>query len=237
MTERRRQSGLTRREATRQLVAWGGVLGSPFGAQAVTAILSGQSAPTSHAGGAAQGQTVAPADAWPQFGATPTPTPTATVIDQEGQQAPAVTKPQAERILSRIAATVAEADESKDKDLAATRLDGATLSFDLPAGVAWTGRASVTAGDDLVLAGDRLVWRLGTIAAHASVLHEAPSVSFEVALTPTAAQAGTSPALLSSAAFTATDAWTGADLAETAAGLTTALPGDPKVAGRTVVRP
>lgn len=119
----------------------------------------------------------------------------------------------------------------------ATRLDGATLSFDLPAGVAWTGRASVTAGDDLVLAGDRLVWRLGTIAAHASVLHEAPSVSFEVALTPTAAQAGTSPALLSSAAFTATDAWTGADLAETAAGLTTALPGDPKVAGRTVVRP
>ena len=68
------------------------------------------------------------ADAWPQFGATPTPTPTATVIEQEGQQAPAVTKPQAERILSRIAATVAEADESKDKDLAATRLDGAALA-------------------------------------------------------------------------------------------------------------
>jgi hypothetical protein len=68
------------------------------------------------------------ADAWPQLGSTPTPTPTASVIEQEGQQSPAVTKPQAERILARIAATVAEADEAKDKDLAATRLDGAALA-------------------------------------------------------------------------------------------------------------
>lgn len=119
----------------------------------------------------------------------------------------------------------------------ATRLDGATLSFDLPSGAAWTGRASVTAGDELALFGDRLVWRLGTVAAHASVLHEAPSVSFEVALTPTASQVGTSPSLLASAAFTATDAWTGAELAETSPGLTTLLPGDPKVAGRTIVLP
>lgn len=67
-------------------------------------------------------------DAWPDFGPTPTPTPSATVIVPEGQQAPAVTKPQAERILSRIAGTVAEADEALDKDLAATRLDGAALA-------------------------------------------------------------------------------------------------------------
>jgi len=68
------------------------------------------------------------ADSWPQFGGTPTPTPSATVIVPEGQQAPAVTKAQAERIISRVAATAAKADESKDEALAATRLDGTVLA-------------------------------------------------------------------------------------------------------------
>ncbi|MCP2636708.1 glycosyl transferase [Microbacterium sp. HD4P20] len=68
------------------------------------------------------------ADAWPQFGATPTPTPTETVIAPEGQQAPAVTKPQAERILTRIASTIADADTAMDAELAATRLEGAALA-------------------------------------------------------------------------------------------------------------
>ncbi|WP_137844927.1 glycosyl transferase [Microbacterium sp. 2FI] len=67
-------------------------------------------------------------DAWPELGGTPTPTPTATIIAQEDQQAPAVTKTQAERILARIATTVAEADEARDPDLAATRLSGAALA-------------------------------------------------------------------------------------------------------------
>ncbi|MCC2032339.1 glycosyl transferase [Microbacterium allomyrinae] len=69
------------------------------------------------------------ADSWPQFGSTPTPTPTATVIAPEGQQAPAVTKAQAERILTRIASTVADADAALDGDLAATRLEGAALAL------------------------------------------------------------------------------------------------------------
>lgn len=68
------------------------------------------------------------ADAWPEFAPTPTPTASATVVVPEGQQAPAVTKPQAERILTRIAETVAEADDSLDEQLAATRLDGAALA-------------------------------------------------------------------------------------------------------------
>lgn len=67
-------------------------------------------------------------DAWPDFGPTPTPTPSATVIVPEGQQAPAVTKSQAERILTRVAASVADADEAKDPALAATRLEGAALA-------------------------------------------------------------------------------------------------------------
>jgi len=68
------------------------------------------------------------ADAWPQLAPSPTPSPTATVIAPEGQQAPAVTKAQAERILTRIASTVAEADAALDGDLAETRLEGAALA-------------------------------------------------------------------------------------------------------------
>jgi len=68
------------------------------------------------------------ADAWPQLAASPTPSPTATVIAPEGQQAPAVTKAQAERILTRIASTVADADAALDGDLADTRLEGAALA-------------------------------------------------------------------------------------------------------------
>ncbi|MET0734601.1 MAG: glycosyl transferase [Microbacterium sp.] len=68
------------------------------------------------------------ADSWPQFGASPTPTPSASVIVPEGQKAPAVTKAQAERILTRIAETAATSDETMDPALAATRLDGAVLS-------------------------------------------------------------------------------------------------------------
>lgn len=68
------------------------------------------------------------ADAWPQFAPSPTPSPTTTVIAPDGQQAPAVTKAQAERILTRIAATVADADAAMDGDLAATRLEGAALA-------------------------------------------------------------------------------------------------------------
>ncbi|GAA1913429.1 hypothetical protein GCM10009775_02610 [Microbacterium aoyamense] len=68
------------------------------------------------------------ADSWPQFGETATPSPTASVIVPEGQDAPAVTKAQAERILTRIAKTAADADEAMDPALAATRLDGAVLA-------------------------------------------------------------------------------------------------------------
>lgn len=67
-------------------------------------------------------------DSWPQFGeASPTPTPTQTVITPENQKPPAVTEAQASRILQDIAATLEEADAAMDIDLAGTRLDGAAL--------------------------------------------------------------------------------------------------------------
>lgn len=70
------------------------------------------------------------ADAWPQLGGADSPTPSASqsVIVPEGQQTPAVTETQAERIISEISDTVAQADEAKDATLAATRLDGVVLA-------------------------------------------------------------------------------------------------------------
>ncbi|WP_029144302.1 glycosyl transferase [Microbacterium luticocti] len=68
------------------------------------------------------------ADAWPQLGGSPTPTPTATVVDAGDTQPPAVTATQADRILSRIADTVTQADQKRDATLAATRLAGAALA-------------------------------------------------------------------------------------------------------------
>ena len=68
------------------------------------------------------------ADAWPQFGSSATPTPTATVVDAGDTQPPAVTTTQADRILGRISKTIAQADEKKDAKLAATRLEGAPLA-------------------------------------------------------------------------------------------------------------
>ncbi|WP_248243002.1 glycosyl transferase [Microbacterium kunmingense] len=67
-------------------------------------------------------------EAWPQFAPSPSPTPSASVIVPEGQQAPVVTEAQADRIWTRIAETVAAADEAADETLAATRLDGAVLA-------------------------------------------------------------------------------------------------------------
>lgn len=67
------------------------------------------------------------ADSWPQLAGSPTPSPTESVIVPEGQQAPAVTKAQAERIIARISSTAADADTAMDATLASTRLDGAVL--------------------------------------------------------------------------------------------------------------
>ncbi len=114
---------------------------------------------------------------------------------------------------------------------------GGVATFRLPGGVAWTGRSTVTAGQDLSLEGDRLVWHIGTTSAHAGLLSEAPSASFEVSLTPDSAHVGTAPFLLAEASYMGEDAWTGEALTSSQAGLTTQLPGDPAVAGRTVVKP
>ncbi|KQR25104.1 hypothetical protein [Microbacterium sp. Leaf151] len=68
------------------------------------------------------------ADAWPQFAAQETPSPTPTVIVPEGQFPPAVTEAQAQRIVSRVSSTVAQADAALDATGAAERLAGPALA-------------------------------------------------------------------------------------------------------------
>lgn len=68
-------------------------------------------------------------DSWPQFDqASPTPSPSETVIAPENQKPPAVTEAQAKRILTEASATLSEADAAMDIDLAGTRLDGPALA-------------------------------------------------------------------------------------------------------------
>lgn len=68
------------------------------------------------------------AESWPTFGPSPTPSPTQTVIAPEDQQDPAITATQAERIITRISETMADADSTMDATLAATRMGGAALA-------------------------------------------------------------------------------------------------------------
>ena len=67
------------------------------------------------------------AESWPQIGPSATPSPSASVIADDEQDAPAVTETQAKRILAKVAQTVSEADVAADGELAATRLAGAVL--------------------------------------------------------------------------------------------------------------
>lgn len=69
------------------------------------------------------------ADAWPKLdGASPSPSPSQTIVAPEDQQAPVATEAQAQRIIERIAAAVAVADTNKDITLAGTRLGGSALA-------------------------------------------------------------------------------------------------------------
>lgn len=69
------------------------------------------------------------ADAWPKLdAATPSPTPTQTIVAPEDQESPVVTEAQAERIIERVAATVAAADTAANISLASSRMGGAALN-------------------------------------------------------------------------------------------------------------
>lgn len=73
--------------------------------------------------------TACSSESWPSLsGTTPSPSASANVIVPDGQQMPAVTEAQAAEILTRVSATVAEADAAASTDLLATRMTGVALA-------------------------------------------------------------------------------------------------------------
>jgi hypothetical protein len=108
----------------------------------------------------------------------------------------------------------------------------------LPKNVAWTGKASATAGDapEFDAARGVIVWKIGELPAHAGVNVEEVGASFEVALTPSADQVGTMPALATAAGFSGTDSWTETLVVDSHSTVTTALPNDAFIRGRTTIQ-
>jgi hypothetical protein len=106
----------------------------------------------------------------------------------------------------------------------------------LPPNVEWTGRYSVTAGEsmDYFPSTGRVRWKVGTINAHTDVSARI-GASFEVALTPTEADAGASPLLVGKIVVTGVDSGTGAKIEAISRDITTALEFDTLAAGKGVV--
>lgn len=113
------------------------------------------------------------------------------------------------------------------------------LAVTLAPGAAWTGRAAPSIGgiEPYLDSAGRLVWDLPEAEAWGGYVSPLAGLTFEVALVPTAAQAGFEARLVENAAFEATDAWTGSLLKDASGPLTTALPADVFIRGRTEVRP
>jgi hypothetical protein len=105
----------------------------------------------------------------------------------------------------------------------------------LPAGVSFTGRQTVSVGDAVRVDTDTMSWSAASLQPTFAPNAKIVGVAFEVAITPTESQIGTTPTLLSDVRLTALDARTGALITASGAVVTTNLPGDTMAAGRGVV--
>lgn len=117
--------------------------------------------------------------------------------------------------------------------------DGVTVEATLPPNVQWTGRSSVTTGVAMdYLASTRTVrWNLGGVPAYADAEETGIGGSFEVALTPTAADAETVPLLLQNIKITGHDQTTNLTLHASVPDIGTDLPYDRRAAGKGTVLP
>ncbi len=104
---------------------------------------------------------------------------------------------------------------SKIKDL--------KFSASLPNYITWTGKTSVSHGNNPTYdsAQKKISWSLGSLASHSQA-----GIYFELALTPTSEQSGTSPILIKELNFSATDLYTEAKIQKTAPDLDITLPND-----------
>jgi hypothetical protein len=99
----------------------------------------------------------------------------------------------------------------------------------LPSGVSWTGKSDVDAGDLTYDASTgKMVWTLNWMPTTVTAL----SVSFDVAISPTAAQTGKIPTLTETALFQATDKVTTQPLLISRPPITTAIEDDAQASGK-----
>ncbi len=101
-------------------------------------------------------------------------------------------------------------------------LSGATVSATLPAGVAWKEQISPVSEKVQYNADTRTItWNAGSVSAGAGFTISPREVSFQLGLTPSANQIGTSPTLLSEAEAVVTDTYTNSKLDVTSPVMTT----------------
>ncbi|MBI4281023.1 hypothetical protein HY628_02390 [Candidatus Uhrbacteria bacterium] len=107
----------------------------------------------------------------------------------------------------------------------------------LPANVTFGARSNVTVGSPLIWnPADRTIsWTIDQLEATVAS-GQIVSGRFEVALTPSADQINTAPALVGETAVSGRDKSTGTDLQATLPGLTTAISGDPRASAKAVVK-
>ena len=74
-----------------------------------------------------------------------------------------------------------------------------------------------------------IVWEIGELALGSGISGPGPEISFQVALTPTSAQRGKTPELISQVKIIGEDVWTGEIVEATADPVNTSLPDDPTI--------
>lgn len=108
-------------------------------------------------------------------------------------------------------------------------IEKARITAQLPPYIRWTGIYSPS-GEKLTFdqKNGTVTWDIGTLSAGTGVNGVQPrQVAFEIGFTPSANQAGQSPALVTGITLFGTDSFTGTDIQQTLPNVTTVQPNDP----------
>ncbi|MBD3359445.1 MAG: hypothetical protein GF365_01920 [Candidatus Buchananbacteria bacterium] len=99
------------------------------------------------------------------------------------------------------------------------------ITAQIPAAVEFADIYNVTEGNQIVYNAENntITWTIGDIERFAGIFRPAPEARIQLAIIPSAKQAGASPALLTNITATATDAKTGAFLTASGKNITTAI--------------
>jgi len=107
-------------------------------------------------------------------------------------------------------------------------LSNVSISADLGPNAELTGRQSVSVGSSIESSNGTVTWSVGSLDPTLPPTSSVVGIAFEVSITPSEDQIGTTPILLGSTSVTATDTFTGAFISNGASGVTTSLPYDTK---------